>query len=583
MTSATLPNLLSCPAPAIARGETAPAAAGDTGTAALAAEFAGLFLALLPGSAPTVPIPAASTGAKGSVVGEKEPEGKQEEKAEDDKSAEESAPSVAAMVVAAVPVATAPAAPLPVIESTTQEGPSEEAAPVVEAAASAKPADARAVTEQAPLPQAQAVEELPSAARTETPQPVQPVPQAFVLDASGGPASGSKPEPASGQTGSREAAPATAAQIQASSSRPLSANSELAFAARLVGTAPASSHGPEMHLAVPAELRAPAATQRSGAEKPEGNVPAGPAMPAIKVETAPGPEVAAAPAMPKSQGVPAEAAQDASRTPATTPAAVPAEGATKAAKPAGAEAGPVATQEPAVETGTLREPHSALDAEKASNESTRPAVRPASATARHEGSAEHDRLPASTPVPVLQGRAGESASGPAPAARPERAAPAGPVPETPESTLQQAPKPQTLREFSVVVPGRPSPSGAASQVELRVVERTGEVQVAVRSSDPALNESLRENLGQLTSQMSERGYRTETWHPGAATGSMETRETRGSGNTDDTSHDRGNSGRGGSDTAGRDGNARRDQQQKQPEWMDALERSLGGTVAPVRS
>jgi hypothetical protein len=148
------------------------------------------------------------------------------------------------------------------------------------------------------------------------------------------------------------------------------------------------------------------------------------------------------------------------------------------------------------------------------------------------------------------------------------------------------PKTQPLHQFSVLVPGRTSETGSTPQVEVKVIERTGEVQVAVRSADTHLTDSLRDDLGQLVSQLSERGYRSETWHPGASTVAGEAAAVRTANASNDAAPDGGdsrNSGRGGSDTAGRDGNARRDHRQNQPEWMDALERSLGGAQAPPRS
>lgn len=137
-----------------------------------------------------------------------------------------------------------------------------------------------------------------------------------------------------------------------------------------------------------------------------------------------------------------------------------------------------------------------------------------------------------------------------------------------------------------MLPGRPTEGGKAEpQVEIRVVERTGDVRVAVRTADSRLTSSLREDLPQLVSQLADRGYRAETWHPTAAAPAGEGRPMRAE--SSEPGRDGGNSGspgRGGSDTGGRGGNGgRREQGQNQPEWLDALERSLGPDSAPIRS
>jgi hypothetical protein len=172
-----------------------------------------------------------------------------------------------------------------------------------------------------------------------------------------------------------------------------------------------------------------------------------------------------------------------------------------------------------------------------------------------------------------------------PASR-ERAAAATVPAEPPETVaLRQEPaRTGAVRELSVVLPGRLSASGKPeSPVEVRVVERTGDVRVAVRTGDSRLTDSLREDLPQLVSQLADRGYRAETWHPAATPAAAESGRASGSepsrdGNTS------GHSGRGGSDTSGRGGDGeRRQQEQNPPEWLAALERSLGRESASIGS
>jgi len=58
--------------------------------------------------------------------------------------------------------------------------------------------------------------------------------------------------------------------------------------------------------------------------------------------------------------------------------------------------------------------------------------------------------------------------------------------------------------------------GGDHRVEVRLMERGGEVHVAVRTPDTHLASTLREDLPALSSRLTESGFRTETWHPGAS-------------------------------------------------------------------
>jgi hypothetical protein len=61
-------------------------------------------------------------------------------------------------------------------------------------------------------------------------------------------------------------------------------------------------------------------------------------------------------------------------------------------------------------------------------------------------------------------------------------------------------------------------NGGERRVEVRLVERDGEVHVAVRTPDAHLADTLREDLPTLSSRLTDSGFRTETWHPGASAG-----------------------------------------------------------------
>jgi hypothetical protein len=115
-----------------------------------------------------------------------------------------------------------------------------------------------------------------------------------------------------------------------------------------------------------------------------------------------------------------------------------------------------------------------------------------------------------------------------------------------------------------------------SGVEVRVVERAGEVRVAVRTPDGELAQSLRQNLGDLTRSLEDRGYRSETWHPAAAQAA-----SSGSAPQDNRS-DGGNYGdprqawSGGEGQHGGEGRRRHPQQ---PAWVEELEQQTGDEPA----
>jgi hypothetical protein len=74
------------------------------------------------------------------------------------------------------------------------------------------------------------------------------------------------------------------------------------------------------------------------------------------------------------------------------------------------------------------------------------------------------------------------------------------------------PTPAAARDIRLEV------NGGEQRVEVRLVERGGEVHVAVRTPDAHLAETLREDLPALSSRLTESGFRTETWRPGDSGG-----------------------------------------------------------------
>jgi hypothetical protein len=180
------------------------------------------------------------------------------------------------------------------------------------------------------------------------------------------------------------------------------------------------------------------------------------------------------------------------------------------------------------------------------------------------------------------------ASGPVPSAARERtpeAAAAPPQAQAPPEIPREQPREPAVRELSLALPGPSSNGHEAEPVSLRVAERAGEVQVAVRTADPQLADSLRQNLGDLVSDLAGRGYRTETWQPLAGSGTEASGLPGAGGAAADSnagqsfSGHAGDGSRHGGSPAGQQQQQqqRRGQDPSQPSWLQALTRGAAQT------
>jgi hypothetical protein len=178
-------------------------------------------------------------------------------------------------------------------------------------------------------------------------------------------------------------------------------------------------------------------------------------------------------------------------------------------------------------------------------------------------SAVHDRsiesfVPA-PPADATRANAATPSNETAPAATPYSAT--AEALRTTESDLAAAPQPRTgaAQEISIRIAPPDSPA-----VDLRVVERAGQVHVDVRTSDSAMQTSLRQDLGTLTNSLERAGYHTETFTPSSiltrAAASAQTDHQQ------DPSQNRGGTG----DFSG--GRRQQQQQQKRPgTWLEEFE------------
>jgi hypothetical protein len=106
------------------------------------------------------------------------------------------------------------------------------------------------------------------------------------------------------------------------------------------------------------------------------------------------------------------------------------------------------------------------------------------------------------------------------------------------------------------------------RVDVRLIDRGGELHVSVKSVDPALAQQLQEHMPELTSRLSEQQFSHEVWVPKPA-------ESAQSG----ASNMNGNAAGDNSSSASQNGDAGRRQNSKQqqgrPDWVDLLENQLG--------
>ncbi len=145
------------------------------------------------------------------------------------------------------------------------------------------------------------------------------------------------------------------------------------------------------------------------------------------------------------------------------------------------------------------------------------------------------------------------------------------------------PRDSAVHEMSLAIPSSSTGSDKPEQVSLRVVERAGEVQIAVRTSDPQLAGALRQHLPDLVSDLSRRGYQAETWQPLAGGGGTSNNIPGAASAAADSGAGQDWSGQAGSRNGGNPAGQQQQQQQRQPQqqdqpsWLDALAGSAART------
>jgi hypothetical protein len=126
----------------------------------------------------------------------------------------------------------------------------------------------------------------------------------------------------------------------------------------------------------------------------------------------------------------------------------------------------------------------------------------------------------------------------------------------------EVPAPLTANNISLRLNG---PDQTTATV--RVLDRSGEIHVSVRASDPQLATTLRSDVDQLRSHLTSRGFDTEVWKPEGAPALREASNHANSGQEHAFNGKR--------DTQGQSQSRQQQNSGKRPAWLDELEKSVG--------
>jgi hypothetical protein len=187
---------------------------------------------------------------------------------------------------------------------------------------------------------------------------------------------------------------------------------------------------------------------------------------------------------------------------------------------------------------------------------------------------ENDAAETTVVAPITAGAGASLASyGQGAESQPDTPLPAAPSGSAPPSPIEDKWIPQTqpkpaaapVNDISLQVtqPG-------AQKVEVRVVQQSGELRVAVRTGDADLAHGLQQGLSDLVGRLQETGLRAEAWHPGGTTvQSTPVVESRTSPSGSQHGDSQGHSG----GSRQQEGERRQSQSQR-PGWVEELDNSF---------
>ena len=150
--------------------------------------------------------------------------------------------------------------------------------------------------------------------------------------------------------------------------------------------------------------------------------------------------------------------------------------------------------------------------------------------------------------------------------------PVEPISE-PLMTTHATPK-SPVTDIAVTVPVSRPDASTDERVAIRMVQRGDEIHVSVRTPDTELAQSLRQDLGKLSTGLDQAGFHTETWRPTAAGAPAQSnanphREpSKDNPNGNGSSYDASTGGGGGRNA----GEQRRKRRDDRPSWVAEIEK-----------
>ena len=187
--------------------------------------------------------------------------------------------------------------------------------------------------------------------------------------------------------------------------------------------------------------------------------------------------------------------------------------------------------------------------------------------ARHATSITATGNPAPSPAPIVV------ASSTAPHSSNSDTAVANPVHQADATPALRPTSTSEVTELSMTVPVSRADSAGEERVAIHMVQRGTEVHVSVRTTDPGVAQSLRQDLTKLASSLNDAGFRGETWRPAAATvaGPSSTNTQHDTAQETPNRNTAGEDGRSGGNNGRQPGEQRRRQQDERPRWVAELE------------